>query len=115
MVSLFGCPHYQSRGNQQELSLFIIPFVSEPQHESSKLRAGETKFDFTGRRPARKSHLVQNAAHAFGFFVPCALASVNAWMPCNRYCNQAVMELCNSMHLVGKILEIVAYFRRIEG
>ncbi len=25
------------------------------------------------------------------------------------------MELCNSMHLVDKILAIVPYFRRIEG
>jgi len=61
----------------------------------------------TGRRSARKSHLTPNRAHAAGFFVSCALASANAWMLCNRYCNQAVMELCNSMHLVDKIVGIV--------
>ena len=66
-------------------------------------------------RSARESHLVQNTAHASVAFMSCALASLNACVLCNRYCNQAVMELCNSMHLVDKNLEIVPYFRLIEG
>ena len=115
MVSLFGCPHYQSRGNQQEMSLFIIPSVPEPQHESSELRAGETKSDYTGRRSAHESHLMQNATNASAGFVSYTLPSKIAWMPWNRYCNQAVMELCNSMPLVDKNLRIGPYFRRIEG
>jgi hypothetical protein len=115
MISLFDRPLYQSRGNQQEMSLFIIPSVPETQHESSELRAGETKSDRTGRRSTRELYLAQNTAHASVVFVSWLLPTITARMMCNRHCNQAVMELCNSMHLVDKILEIVAYFRRIEG
>jgi hypothetical protein len=115
MISFFDRPLYQSRGNQQEMSLFIIPSVPETQHESSELRAGETKSDYTRRRSTRKSHLVQNAALASVVFVSWLLPTITARMMCNRHCNQAVMELCNSMHLVDKILGIVPHFRRIEG
>ena len=97
------------------MSLFIIPSVPELQRESSELRTGEIKSDYTGRRSARESHLVQNGVYASVVFASSALPSMIAWMPCNRHCNQAVMELCNSMHLVDKNLRIVPYFRRIEG
>jgi len=90
------------------LPLFKIPSAPELQHGSSELPvAGETKSERTGRRSACKLHLVQNTAHASVVFVSCALASVHAWILCNRHCNQAVMELYNSMHLVDKNLRIV--------
>jgi len=97
------------------ISLLKSPSGPELQHEPSELPAGGTKSEYTARRPAGKSYFMQNATHASVVFVSCALASVNAWMLCNRDCNQAVMELCNSMHLVDKNLEIVPYFRGIEG
>ncbi len=98
-----------------ELSLFKIPSGPEPHHESFDLPAGATRSEHTGRRPTRKSHLVQNAAHVSVVFMSWPLPSITGRMMCNRHCNQAVMELCNSMHLVDKNLEIVPCFRRIEG
>jgi hypothetical protein len=97
------------------LSLFKIPSGPKHHHESSELPAGETKSEYTGRRSARKSDLAQNVVCDAAVFVSYALPSKNAWMPRNRYCNQAVMELCNSMHSVDKILEIVPNFRCVEG
>jgi hypothetical protein len=85
------------------ISLLKSPSGPELQHEPSELPAGGTKSEYTGRRSARKLDLLQNAANASGFFVSCALSSKIAWVLCNRYCNQAVIELCNSMLCLSTI------------
>jgi hypothetical protein len=96
-------------------SLFKILSAPERHHESSELPAGETKSEYTGRRSTHKLYLAQNTPLASVVFVSWLLPTITARMMRNRHCNQAVMELCNSMHLVDKNLEIVPYFRRIEG
>ncbi len=45
---------------------------------------GDTNSECAGQRSTGKFHLVQNTTLAAVVFVPCALASMIAWMLCNR-------------------------------
>jgi hypothetical protein len=56
---------------------------------------------------------MQNTPYAFVFFVSYALPFLIVRMPYKRHCNQAVIGLCNSMHLVDKNLGKVPHIRRI--
>jgi hypothetical protein len=62
-------------------------------------------------RAERALDKMQFVTLRFGSFT---LPSKIAWIPSKRHCNQAVIRMCNSMHLVDKNLCKVPYFRRIE-
>jgi hypothetical protein len=63
-------------------------------------------------RSERALDKMQFVTLPFGSFT---LPSKIAWIPSNRHCNQAVIGLSNSMHLVDKNPAEVPYFRRIGG
>jgi len=99
---------------QVRVPIFAWSSTRPPVHtRPSEWIVGDTKWEYTWRRSAYKSHLVQNTSNVSVFSMSHALPLMIVLMLYKRNCNQAVIGMCNSMHLVDKNLGKVPYFRRI--